>query len=176
MVERTFPPLKVGTDFQLFITFKTTPAWRRSVSLHIRKLEQAELTWANERYAEVDFLPSTTADLVAVVLMDGEPAALGRVTDLGSEVGELGGMYVFPRFRGLGIARQLIEYLVAECCIGTLFCLPFEPLQDLYASTGFSLHSGGGNVPERILRKLAWCNSHYPERVLLMFRGPDAAI
>ncbi len=145
-------------------------------SLHIRKLEQAELAWANERYAEVDFLPSTAADFVAVVVIDGERAALGRVTGLGNEVGELGGMYVFPRFRGLGIAKRLVDHLVAECGIDTLFCLPFEPLLHLYASSGFSLHPGGEGVPERIAHKHAWCNSHYPEPVLLMFRGTGAAI
>jgi GNAT superfamily N-acetyltransferase len=146
------------------------------MSLHVRKLEQAELAWANERYAEVDFLPSTAADFVAVVLIDGERAALGRVTDLGNNVGELGGMYVFPEFRGRGIAKRLVDHLVAECGIDTLFCLPFEPLLRLYASSGFSLHSGGDGVPERISHKHAWCNSHYPERVLLMFRDTGAAI
>ena len=146
------------------------------MSMHVRKLEQAELAWANERYAEVDFLPSTAADFVAVVLMDGERAALGRVTDLGNNVGELGGMYVFPKFRGRGIAKHLVDHLVAECDIDTLFCLPFKPLLHLYASSGFSLHPGGEGVPERISHKHAWCNLHYPERVLLMFRDTAAAI
>ncbi|MBL8300859.1 MAG: GNAT family N-acetyltransferase [Rhodanobacteraceae bacterium] len=143
----------------------------QAVSLQIKRLDPSELAWANERYAEVDFLPSPATDFVAVVFVGDNPAALGRVTQLTATVGELGGMYVFPEFRGSGIAKQLVDYLVAECGLDTLFCLPFEKLHDLYAASGFLLHPPNDIVPEKVLSKHAWCNLHYPDRVLLMSRG-----
>ena len=139
--------------------------------LGIEKLDPTKLAWANERYTEVDFLPSPDTDFVAVALVDGTPAALGRVTQMTATSGELGGMYVFPEFRGLGIAKLLVEYLVAECGVPTLFCIPFEKLRDLYAASGFLPHPTDAPVPEKVLSKQAWCNSYYPERVLLMSRG-----
>lgn len=143
----------------------------QTTSLRIRRLYPAELAWANERYAEVDFLPSPATDLVALALIDDSPAGLGRVSTLTETSGELGGMYVFPRFRGLGIARCMIDYLVGECDLEALFCLPFEHLHDLYAAAGFSLQTFDETVPHKAREKHAWCNSHYPERVLLMSRG-----
>lgn len=146
------------------------------MSLHIQKLDAAELAWANDRYAEVDFLPSSATDFIAVARVDGMPAALGRVTEVAPRTGELGGLYVFPEFRGLGIAKHLIDYLVAECGLETLFCLPFDHLANLYASAGFSPHSGDVPVPDKVLNKHAWCNAHYSNPVLLMVRGSPAVI
>lgn len=137
----------------------------------MRRLDPAELAWANERYAGIDFLPSPATDLVAVAFVDGNPAALGRVTGLTEASGELGGIYVFREFRGLGIAKCLIDYLVAECGLETLFCLPFEHLRDMYAAAGFAVQSADETVPQKARDKHAWCNAHYPEPVLLMLRG-----
>lgn len=148
----------------------------QTMSLRIEKLDPTKLAWANERYAEIDFLPSPNTDFVAVVFVDETPAALGRVTQLAATSGELGGMYVFPEFRGLGIARHLVDYLVAECGLSTLFCLPFEKLRDLYAASGFLPHPVDAPVPEKVSSKHAWCNSYYPERVLLMSRSCTTTI
>ena len=142
----------------------------KTISLQIRRLDASELGWANERYAEIDFLPSAETDLIAVALAGGTPAGLGRITRLTADSGELGGMYVFPTLRGSGIAKRLIDYLVAECSMKTLFCLPFEHLRDLYAAAGFLPQPVDGTVPPKVLDKYAWCNSHYTERVLLMVR------
>lgn len=143
----------------------------QATSQRIRKLDPAELTWANERYAEIDFLPSPATDFIAVVHSGDTPAALGRVTQLSATAGELGGMYVFPGFRGLGIAKQLVNYLVKHPGLETLFCMPFERLRGLYMSAGFALQPIDATVPEKVLSKHAWCNTHYGERVLLMSRG-----
>lgn len=140
-------------------------------SVRFRRLEPFELNWANDRYSEVDFVHSTSGDLIAVALVDGTPAALGRVTHVGPSVGELGGLYVFPDFRGMGLAKPLVTHLVEESGLTTLFCLPFEPLEALYESCGFSAHQGGADVPQTVLRKHAWCNQHYAQPVLLMSRN-----
>lgn len=145
------------------------------MSLRIERLGPEKLDWANERYAEIDFLPSPPSDFIAIAYADDNPAALGRVTQLTASSGELGGMFVFPGFRGLGISRRLVDYLVAECGLETLFCLPFEKLEALYAACGFLLHPVEATVPQKVLSKHAWCNSHYSERVLLMSRGITSA-
>ena len=142
----------------------------QSTSPRIRNLGPGELAWANERYAEIDFLPSPASDFIAVVHCGATPAALGRVTQLTATSGELGGMYVFPGYRGLGIATRLVDYLVRECGLETLFCLPFEHLRGLYVRAGFELQAIDATVPEKVLSKHAWCNSHYSEKVLLMSR------
>lgn len=143
------------------------------MQLSVRQLKAHELDWANQRYAEVDFLPSPPTDYIAVAELDGVPAGLGRVTRLGPDVGELGGMYVFPEQRGAGVSRALIAHLIACAGAARLYCLPFEELLALYASAGFKARAADATVPDKVLRKHAWCNSHYPKPVLLLYRdGP----
>lgn len=138
--------------------------------VEIAPLEAAGLHWANRCYAAVDFLPSTGEDFIAVAHVDGERAALARVTTISTDEGELGGMYVLPRFRGAGLSRQLISYLVEHCRPGTLYCLPFEQLRALYADMGFVECPVDETVPEPVRSKHAWCNRHYRQPVLLMKR------
>jgi N-acetylglutamate synthase-like GNAT family acetyltransferase len=78
-------------------------------------------------------------------------------------------MVVFPAYRGRGIARLLIEWLIAESGLPTLYCLPFEDLAELYRSCGFALHEAA-SVPDKLRAKYTWCNNHYARRVLLMAR------
>ncbi len=140
------------------------------MALLIRKLTASELEWANTRYAEVDFLPSAASDLVAIAEIHGAAAGMGRVTRVGANVGELGGMYVFPEHRGAGVSRLLIQFLVSESNLGTLYCLPFEHLAALYQTAGFKPCHPGPAVPDKVLEKHAWCNAHYAVPVLLMCR------
>ncbi len=46
-----------------------------------------------------------------VARVDCEPAACGAILVVGSEYGEVKRMYVRPKFRGLGLARQLLNCL-----------------------------------------------------------------
>ncbi len=144
------------------------------MALLIRKLAASELDWANSRYAEVDFLPSPASDLVAVAEIDGTAGGLGRVTRVAPDIGELGGMYVFPEHRSAGAARALIQFLISESDLGTLYCLPFAHLDGLYRSAGFEPCAPGPGIPDKILEKHTWCNSRYPDPVLLMCRTRPA--
>jgi GNAT superfamily N-acetyltransferase len=53
------------------------------------------------------------ADSVAffVIRDSGVPAGCGGIKLFGTEYGEIKRMYVRPQFRGLGLARQLLDYL-----------------------------------------------------------------
>lgn len=46
-----------------------------------------------------------------VIRKDGAPAGCGGIQLFGQEYGELKRMYVRPEFRGLGLARLMLEYL-----------------------------------------------------------------
>ena len=53
------------------------------------------------------------AEAVAFFLIrqDGVPAGCGGIKLFGTEYGEIKRMYVAPRFRGLGLARLMLEHL-----------------------------------------------------------------
>jgi len=53
------------------------------------------------------------ADSVAffVIRENGAPAGCGGISMFGTEYGEIKRMYVRPRFRGLGLARLLLDHL-----------------------------------------------------------------
>jgi len=46
-----------------------------------------------------------------VIHHDGEPAGCGGIQLFGTEYGELKRMYVRPAFRGLGLAKLIVEHL-----------------------------------------------------------------
>lgn len=88
----------------------------------VRQLLETELAWANARYEEVQFLPSTAKDFLAVAEVGGEKVGLGRLVAVDDTTGELGGMYVLPAYSPY---QQL-------------FCIPFAHLESFYAGFGFS--------------------------------------
>ncbi|MES2149471.1 MAG: GNAT family N-acetyltransferase [Pseudomonadota bacterium] len=132
----------------------------------VRKLNDDELEWANQRYAEVDFVASTAHDYMAVAEIEGEAAGIGRVTPSR----ELGGMLVFPAFRGAGVAKALIGHLIEHAGGAPLYCVPFIELRALYESAGFVVREPSPSMPVEVLRKYEWCGGHYPKAVLLMAR------
>ncbi|MES2298666.1 MAG: GNAT family N-acetyltransferase [Pseudomonadota bacterium] len=142
-----------------------------ATAVTLRRAEPGELEWINARYAQVDFLPSSDADLVALATLDGVPAGLGRIVPVGADAGELGGMLVFEQFQGCGLARRIIDFLLQQTRYATLYCLPFAELEDLYASMGFARAPAGADLPDHVAHKYRWCNEHYPKPVLLMQRA-----
>lgn len=138
--------------------------------VEVREAAKDELEWANASYAEVAFLPSSSTDLIAVAEVMGERAGLGRLTPVAAGAEELGGIYVFPRFRNLGVSKAIIGFLVRRARRDQLYCLPFCNLVDLYASFGFGPVRDSHAVPPQIKRKHVWCNERYTTPVLLLGR------
>jgi N-acetylglutamate synthase-like GNAT family acetyltransferase len=138
------------------------------VTISVRTASPSELTWINERYREIDFLLCGANDFVVVAEIDGKPAGLGRIVPIAGRVGELGGMLVFDEFRGTGLSKQIIAFLIETLEFDFLYCLPFSNLENLYATFGFRRVADVAGVPAKVLKKYHWCAEFYPDPVLLM--------
>ncbi len=134
----------------------------------VRIAAPAELESINQRYRDIGFRLSEAGDVQLVAEVDGVPAGLGRITPIAPRIGELGGIVVFPEFRGSGVARQIIDTLLATEDYDFLYCLPFGNLEDLYASFGFRRMEDGAVLPAKVADKLCWCRQSYDAPVLLM--------
>ena len=78
---------------------------------------------------------------------------------------------VHPNYRGLGIARKVVQFLLASKITGsTVYCLTFAHLLGFYESEGFKEVSKEdiAKVPKKILEKQRWCNETYPHKALLL--------
>jgi len=132
----------------------------------LRTARADETEWINARYAEVRFLPSDLAhEVVVIAEVDGEPAGLGRLVDVDERSCELGGMLVFDRFRGRGVARAIIDELLRHTRGRDVYCIPFADLEPLYTSAGFAR---SGDAPLSIREKLEWCRVTYDRPVVLL--------
>jgi len=140
---------------------------------HIRRAYPHEEAWINEQYKEVGFLPSDLArEFVAIAEHAGLRAALGRLVPIGADCAELGGIYVLPEFRGLGLATEMVSHLLRQG-VGheKIFCLPFAHLVQLYAGLGFRPCEETEEIPRAVRDKLRWCNSQYEHPTLLLVRS-----
>ncbi|MBW1299013.1 GNAT family N-acetyltransferase [Aquimarina litoralis] len=136
------------------------------------RAEKEDINWINKKYTEVDFVASNYEDeYIVIAKIDNENAGLGRLVKIDKNNIELGGIYVFPNFRGKGIAENIVQALLAKNPFDktTIWCLPFENLLNFYFKFGFDLCE---NIPppEKIADKLKWCNSEstYNKKVVLL--------
>jgi GNAT superfamily N-acetyltransferase len=136
----------------------------------VRTLLKSELEWANQRYAEIHFLPSRPQDIIAVAEVDGVKAGLGRLVGADDSRGELGGIYVLPEFRGRKIAAAIVSFLLQHSPYRQLFCIPFNHLEAFYRGFGFHPVAADAAVPTAVTGKLDWCSREYPESVTLLLR------
>ncbi|SEE10058.1 Acetyltransferase (GNAT) domain-containing protein [Tenacibaculum sp. MAR_2010_89] len=137
----------------------------------VRKVKETEIDWVNSKYKEINFkLSDYKNELIVIVEVNGEKAGLGRLVYIDENNLELGGIYVFDKYRGIGVADKIVSFL---CEANTdkksvIWCLPFEKLKGFYNKFGFTTNLS--LPPKEILKKLEWCNSpeNYSEKVLLL--------
>jgi len=138
----------------------------------IRWCGEAEIDWVNEQYQKVDFkLSRFNTDRIAITICNGERVGLARLCYVEDSVFELGGMYVQPSYRRLGIAKQLVRFLLNHRVLkDRVYCLPFVHLRNFYLHEGFKEVSEKelSKVPINVLEKYRWCNETYPYEVLLL--------
>ncbi|MEM8709886.1 MAG: GNAT family N-acetyltransferase [Planctomycetota bacterium] len=144
----------------------------KAISLRELLAEEAPITdpiYDALRFARTD--PTCTRMLGAFDDL-GELVGLGRLIDLGVHAGaqhrELGGMWVAPSRRGRGLAGRIIQSVIdwspAE---STLWCTPFEHLEELYAAHQFRT-VGTEDAPPRLIERLAGCASAQDQSVIVM--------
>jgi GNAT superfamily N-acetyltransferase len=140
-------------------------------NIHIRAAGKANIAWINERYEEVDFVPSIfEKEVIGIAEYEGQRAGIGRLVSIDEFNGELGGMYVFEPFRRKGIAKELVEFLLRQAHpFQTVYCIPFEHLASFYMQYGFAACSDLEKVPREIVAKYEWCKQHYPQPTSLLF-------
>ena len=73
---------------------------------------------------------------------DGIPAGCGGVQFLGAEYGELKRMFVRPQFRGLGLAKLMLEYLEAHSLKHNISLLRLET--GIHQKEAIGLYQGMG--------------------------------
>ena len=139
----------------------------RIMDLSVQDATGDDLAWANARYVEVDFVPSSPADRLVVARLDGTRVGVGRVVPTGPDSGELGGIYVSPTARGRGVADAIVRRLMATSEQRTLFCIPFTDLSGIYERCGFA-PVPDDDLPDPVKTKLAWCRAHYDVPVRLL--------
>lgn len=124
--------------------------------------------WIEEQYEQAGFIPSDLAtDRVVIAEIEGTRAGLGRLVGAGEGAFELGGIYVRGPFRGLGIARAIVDALILRAGGAELYCVPFADLEVLYAAAGFA-RAEREEAPAKVQDKLDWCAREVTRAVLLM--------
>lgn len=140
----------------------------------IKKAERSEIEWINSKYDEIGFVKSNyDNEFIIIAKVENEYAGLGRLSKIDDRNIELGGIYTFSEFRGLGVADKIVGALCSENTFGksTTWCLPFENLLSFYSKFGFKNHLNE-TVPNEVAKKLEWCNSEnrYEKKVMLLLK------
>jgi N-acetylglutamate synthase-like GNAT family acetyltransferase len=138
--------------------------------IQIRPALEDDIEWINERYKEVDFVPSVfEKEIIAIAEYEGQRAGIGRLVQIDEHHAELGGMYVFEPFRGKGIAKVIVRFLLKHAhSFQTIYCIPFEHLSSFYMEFGFAPCVDQTVVPKEVMTKYQWCQRHYPQPTALL--------
>ncbi len=149
-----------GRLFFHFVVFLIENACR--LMTYIRKADPSELEWINSRYDEVHFLHSIfDKEVIAIAEEQGIKKGLGRIVTIDTEHLELGGIYVFEKFRNQGIARIIVDFLLKQATANQIvYCIAFVHLVPFYKQFGFT--SPCLNTPKKIQDKYEWCKKNYP--------------
>jgi [ribosomal protein S5]-alanine N-acetyltransferase len=135
----------------------------------VRRARPDELSAVNERYARIDFQPSSAADVQLVIDAGGDLAGLGRLVPIAPGLLELGGIWVDESLRGDGAARAIVSALVAASAGRAMACIPFSKLEAFYGSFGF-VRWDRAKAPAKVRDKLEFCERTYDQPVCLMHR------
>jgi GNAT superfamily N-acetyltransferase len=138
----------------------------------IRDLRDDERDWANALYRAIKFAV-TPRDAVALVAeLDGARVGLGRLVALAPDVLELGGIWTDEAVRGRGIARAMVNALLARReqagSAGPLWCIPFAHLSAFYQSCGFAVSAPPW--PPAVADKVGDCIAHALPDVVVLAR------
>lgn len=136
------------------------------------RASKKDIEWVNNQYKQIGFVESDfDNEIIIIVEHEGKKAGVGRLVKLENNEVEMGGIYILDEFRGLSLARQLVETLLKTAAkekLRTVYCLPFENLRNFYESFGFNEIKSYRDVNDSIIKKHEWCNDNYDSSVLLL--------
>lgn len=133
------------------------------------KAAKNDMPWVNGVYERITFMPSDfSKEYIAIAKMEGKRIGLGRLVQI-DDVLELGGMHVEDEYRGKGIAKEIVEHLLAQAPKGKLvYCIPFKYLETFYKSFGFVDAPITTNLPQEIKTKMGFCGETYDTEISLL--------
>lgn len=139
-------------------------------TLKLRAAEKLEIEWINKCYDEVEFVHSNFEnEIIAIAELNGQKVGLGRLVTVDEKHFELGGMYVFEAFRGKGVAKEIVKFLLEHVKpFQTIYCIPFNHLLPFYEQCGFATCSNLDLVPKELLEKYRWCKEKYTHPTALL--------
>ena len=140
----------------------------------IRSAKREDMDWVNAMYEEIQFKKSCLEnEFIVIAKTEGENSGLGRLVIIDDDNIELGGIYVLPNYRRLGIAEKIVGHLCQNNPFKNkiIWCLPFENLLGFYSKFGFR-NVNENYIPEQIMKKYDWCNTNgkYKEKVCILFK------
>lgn len=140
------------------------------MSIKILVATKEHLDWINSQYKEINFkLSDLDKEEIIIAEYDNSKVGVGRLQEIDNHNSELGGIYILPNYRNLGIASKIVsELLLIGAKYKRIYCLPFSHLNQFYTRFGFSDVDDQRLVPNKILKKHKWCNDTYNEKVLLL--------
>jgi GNAT superfamily N-acetyltransferase len=137
----------------------------------IRTLREDERAWANARYRDIQFAESPPGTFAVVAEVAGERVGLGRLVEHAPGVLELGGIWTAEASRGRGIARAVVDALLAQWPRRErLWCIPFAHLAPFYLSCGFA--PAPAPWPPAIADKVGDCRAQHAAGVVVLARDP----
>lgn len=162
--------------------------------LAIRDLRDDERAWADERYRAIRFATTPPGSVALVAERAGVRIGLGRLMAYAGGVIELGGIWTDEAARGAGVARAMVQALLARAetpidptegsapgpagravgvptrlaTLDRLWCIPFAHLAAFYQSFGFA--PVAPPWPPPIAAKVAECIAHTLPDVVVLAR------
>jgi len=152
----------------------TTPSSaldKNNLTLQWQETEQ-ELAWANQVYASLRFVPSTSADRLLLARVDNQLVGMGRIVQLDEQNVEIGGIYVKESHRNKGVARRMVQRLAQETRQEPAACwiLGFRHLMSFYQSMGFDIVAKSQSWPCCVCKKVGVCGNTFSEGCVTVLR------
>ncbi|KZS41941.1 hypothetical protein AWE51_00415 [Aquimarina aggregata] len=143
-------------------------------AITVKQAAKEDINWVNSQYNTINFVSSNFEnEFIIIAKVGNENAGIGRLVKIDPTNIELGGIYVLPDYRKLGVADAIVRELCNKKPFKqvAIWCLPFENLHDFYAKFGFKKFQNK-EVPDEIISKLNWCNSDnkYGKKVILLYK------
>lgn len=146
---------------------------RADTSVRVRLANEEDMVWVNARYEKAGFLQSNLRkETVAIAEMGGKKVAVGRLVPVDEGSVELGSLYVEEVYRGRGVAKHIIDFLLGRADSKKVYALPFKHLSSFYQAIGF-VACAVERAPREMKDKFEWCRKRYPYEVTLLVREPS---